>query len=1025
VTTPRVYATFEVGDLGPLLETEEGGFVVYATGAGLSLNRQARANITKTEEGTGYFECIFYGEESLTGRVSVGIVRTSGSPAPSLNVYVGGDDDSIGYRAGDGQIHVNGSSVASVATADVQDVIGIALFGGGSPSPTVAFYINGLLIHERTLPAGEWVPAVTVTSEDAAGIKAFVNFGKRAFEQSLPEGVDDGWYDDAYAIGTIRVASEDFITRTTDTPANTVYRGDIKNASTFFFEAGARVWPWGDQDSSASYGELELDNRSGRYDILLTEAPRDAVVTVRMLEVGRPLSEAVTVATAHLDEIDVDGIDTIRLRLKDPMAALDRPLQRKLFLPYVDESAANRPWPIALGAVRNIEPVLYDAENLRYAAHDSPLTQVDGVRDKGDPLTREGSPYDYTLTPDLRGIELASPPDGVITMDVSSQGNTEVVAPTSDDPFEGYGTFDVADVSSPSSGIPNGWLKAVENFLDVSWVSPGQLQFHAEYPGGTLEYEGQVLYPDYTESLRAYAFVKGVRYRVDFEVTEAFPEGTPDFDFIIQCIESAPYFADEQTLFRVNNSYLGPGAYSFTFVAQHDGWASIYLTDDWSTDRDVNGFTDPPWTLRLDNVVGETLTYLPTDVLEGYGNFTVNTTGTRWTKTEVGASFGFSPITTHRRIAAVIPSGAGNRVDYEYTHSDPIEAGKRYRLAWFQDATTATFRARWYLVPAGSPNTPVLLGSATGETRGSEILFTADVDGTIMVRMDSATAGAVTGLIAYIRCFDITLQDIDEGEDTPLIGISLTDYFREIIEERGGESSETWSSADTELIDEEAGYTFGAYFREPVTILDALRAPLDSFTAALFTDREGTLRVARLVDPAVGEGSPTPAIALEITTGNLLDPPDAAFETAKGLTSVIGYRRNWYVFRDADFVADYDDVPAEVRARFKRLSQYLLTGGDLHPAYRHAEIAAPLPSLLEIREEAQAEIDRVVDLYDDSPRIVYRFRVAVDGAPPDIHFGSIVHATYPRFGLTAGKYLFVESCRVIPFQQELEIFAWG
>lgn len=1024
MTTPRVYATFAQADLGPLLDTEEGGLVVYATGDGLSINRQARANLAKGIGSSGYFECIFFGEEGLTGRVSVGIVNTAGSPEPSLSVYVGGDDDSIGYRAGDGQIHVNGASVASVSVAGVQDVIGIALFGTGSPSPTVAFYVNGLLIHERTLTAGDWVPAVTVTSEDSGGIKAFVNFGKRAFEQTLPDDVDEGWYRDAYSIGTIRLASDDYITGTADSPANTIYRGDIRNASAFFFESGARVWPWGEAESSASFGELELDNRSGRYDILLTEAPRDAVVQIRMVEVGRPLSEAVTVATAHLDEVSVDGIDAIRLRLKDPMAALERPLQRKLFLPYVDPGAANRPWPIALGAVRNIEPVLYDAVNLRYAAHDSPLTQIDSVRDKGDPLTRDGSPYDYSITADLRGIELQSPPEGVITMDVSSQGFTEIVAASPDDPFDGYGTFDVEDVSSPSSGIPNKFLLHTENEIEISWQSPGQLQFYApDVP--SAQYEGRIDYPDRTEQLKPYAFVKGVRYQVTFDVVTAFPSNTPQFNFAIWLDEVAPYFSDRQVLFNVDRTYLGPGSYSFTFTAADDGWASLYLNDRWASGYESLGYNDPPWTFRIDNLVGETLTYLPEDVFEDYGSFTFNPSLTRWTKTEVSGATAATAVinTTHRRLNVSIPAGAGKYVELEYTHSDPIELGQRYRLAWFQDGSgDGTLRARWYLVHSGGEE---LIDTQEGFLEGTEKLFTAEFDGTLKLKIDSSAGSAQTGYFAYIRCFDVTLQDIDEGEDTPLEGITLTQYFRECIELRGGDSSEVWSSADTELIDAEAGYTFGAYFREAVTILEALRAPLNSFCAALYTDREGVLRVARLVDPAVGEGSPAPVVALEITTANLLEPPDADLDTAPDLTSVIGYRRNWYVFRDADFVADYDDVPAELRARFKRLSQYLLTGGDLHPAYRHAEIAAPLPSLLEVRAEAQTEIDRVVDLYDDDACIFYRFRVAVQGIPPDVHFGSIVHATYPRFGLALGKYLFVESCRVVPFQQELEIIAWG
>lgn len=259
--------------------------------------------------------------------------------------------------------------------------------------------------------------------------------------------------------------------------------------------------------------------------------------------------------------------------------------------------------------------------------------------------------------------------------------------------------------------------------------------------------------------------------------------------------------------------------------------------------------------------------------------------------------------------------------------------------------------------------------------------------------------------------YNIEAEELGQYLELPVAGITLNDYFDEILYVRTGETG-TWQASDLVALDGATDYMWGVHFDDAPTILAALQAPLDSFGAFLFTDADGLIRVRRLNAPE----SATVTVAVDDSCIDRASIRQESFD-ATGLTTQIGARRNWSTFGDSDFVTDTTTVPPDVRARYKRTSQFLQTS-SAYPAgrYVHAVGAPALDSLLDDPDQAQTEIDRVVGMF--APRIVgtasysgqvakLTFDVLHDGstmgsspsiAPRDLLLGDGVKITLADFG---------------------------
>jgi len=161
--------------------------------------------------------------------------------------------------------------------------------------------------------------------------------------------------------------------------------------------------------ASQSFGDIDLTNENGVRDLWLNHAwdGRDIV-----LKIGDPIWDEAdfrVILNGVINDISAPDQNTIKLQIRGVDHLLDIQLQDTLL---TTEKAKDKPVPICLGQVFNIEPVLIDAATHRYKVHEGQINDITDVRVNG--LTVAG------FTKDLVNGEftLTVTPQGTITCDV-------------------------------------------------------------------------------------------------------------------------------------------------------------------------------------------------------------------------------------------------------------------------------------------------------------------------------------------------------------------------------------------------------------------------------------------------------------------------------------------------------------------------------------------------------------------------------------------------------------------------------
>ncbi|HEY0913755.1 MAG TPA: hypothetical protein VGE22_02690 [Solimonas sp.] len=260
---------------------------------------------------------------------------------------------------------------------------------------------------------------------------------------------------------------------------------------------------------------------------------------------------------------------------------------------------------------------------------------------------------------------------------------------------------------------------------------------------------------------------------------------------------------------------------------------------------------------------------------------------------------------------------------------------------------------------------------------------------------------------------NLTSIGVVAGEPTPA---TMQQALREIMRRAG---ITAWSSADAAAIDTATGYAgIGYYAAQPVIARAVLATLCATYGAWYWQDGDGVLRFTRIVDP---EGL---APVMEIDASDLLGDLVHTADAAPGLTTRMAFRLNYRPMRDNEFVSDLADVPHELRAQLAAPQGGIVTaaGADTLPEqYRAAKQADPFPSLFWDPADAQAEIDRVVALYQTVRRNwVATIRSATAPLP-----GQCCLLTYPRHGLASGRKLLVRRVERNPATGDLKLTLWG
>lgn len=435
--TTKTYAILDPHANGPAEDIQNGGTVLTCAVDASDIHRLTRAT-EGFSSGQHYFEGTLYGEGDIALLASFGIV-TALHP---LSMYVGESAEGYGYKAGDGDIWNNNASIATVANTAKKVTLGCLL---DADAGTVTFFVNNTAVATLAITASQtWYPAFGIGCTVAGDISWYAQFGANDF--AFPQPGTPAWFTETTGLGTLFVCDQaGFITTNADTPANRPYDPAILNSDQFSIARKVDVWPWAAQNSGATYGDLSLDNQTGKFDHLLSADVRNARVVFRLVPVSSTTnrgrySDSFVVGTALIDQVSTDTEAKLKISFQDPLVQLQRQLQTKKFPPYVDEGAAQRPVPITMGACRNVQPVLTDEEERTYVWNDSPITNIAVLREQGDPLDPYGNPPDYVPTADFAGVVLQVEPPGVVAGDVSNVGQQYII-PGASDVLAGAGLF--------------------------------------------------------------------------------------------------------------------------------------------------------------------------------------------------------------------------------------------------------------------------------------------------------------------------------------------------------------------------------------------------------------------------------------------------------------------------------------------------------------------------------------------------------------------------------------------------------
>ena len=138
----------------------------------------------------------------------------------------------------------------------------------------------------------------------------------------------------------------------------------------------------------------------------------------------------------------------------------------------------------------------------------------------------------------------------------------------------------------------------------------------------------------------------------------------------------------------------------------------------------------------------------------------------------------------------------------------------------------------------------------------------------------------------------------------------------------------------------------------------------------------------------------------------------------------MAYQPNGIALNDGDLITDLVQLPPERRQQLT--AEYrgqAYSGGRLAERYAHADSAAPVVSRFDRSEDAQAEIERIVALYE-VPRNFYAVRLS---GRPDLRLrpGQVGRITYPRYGLEHGRKVLVAGVTSNPVTGDHVLKLWG
>lgn len=258
-------------------------------------------------------------------------------------------------------------------------------------------------------------------------------FGELGFGEAADSSTAPG-------LTTLRFSTHGYRSHAADTPARTWYDGRVQDGITVDRKISSRAGVGG---IASVFSEISLNNGDGALDTLTANYAID----------GRPARILIGYRTAALSTYGLvfsgmvanttTALDSVKFRLSDGSAILDRPLNDNVYLGTGgNEGGADltgKTKPKAYGVTRNVSCPLVDAANLIYQAHDGYASDVPVVYVRQVAFVKVvGAPGvgQYQITSATAAgtyFKLGSSPDGTVTADIyGDAGRTGYVVTTAD-----------------------------------------------------------------------------------------------------------------------------------------------------------------------------------------------------------------------------------------------------------------------------------------------------------------------------------------------------------------------------------------------------------------------------------------------------------------------------------------------------------------------------------------------------------------------------------------------------------------
>ncbi len=210
-----------------------------------------------------------------------------------------------------------------------------------------------------------------------------------------------GYVDELGADQAFYFASQRFITRPSDTPANQIFAprldGDAVYTSRRSLFDGGRVGG----HSTPGRIEVSIANQDGRYDAFARHGFDGRTLTVKLGGADWTYDEFVPVLTATVEGRPEVTVDRVTFVCGDLQALLDVPVQESTFAGTGGleggDDLKDKPKPQSYGVVRNGEPVFlgFIGECMAWMINDGAVAAYDAsvhrLYDRGVPLTYDAS----------------------------------------------------------------------------------------------------------------------------------------------------------------------------------------------------------------------------------------------------------------------------------------------------------------------------------------------------------------------------------------------------------------------------------------------------------------------------------------------------------------------------------------------------------------------------------------------------------------------------------------------------------